>query len=375
MSFAIRPVQGKGDLEAFLRVPYRVYAGDAHMVFPILSDQRKFFDRDHNPFHRHAETELWVARDGGGNPVARVAACVDSYHLRHSGESTGFFGFYECPDDPVLSAALLAAAAEWLRGRGVQTMRGPCCFTTNHDYLGLLVDGEPGRPVVGMPHNPPYYAAQFAAAGLAKSRDLYAWRVSAPDRRIPERVRQAMAPLLAAANFTVRPMNMARFAAEASLCREIYNAAWSRNWGFIPMDDEEFAYAAKDMQKMVSPDLLLIAEADGRAIGFCLTVPDFNQALQPLHGRLLPFGWLTFLLRKRRIDYGRTLLLGVLPEYRGRGVDAVMIYRTFEAGFRLGFTAGECSWVLEDNKAMNRILEGIGAQLYRTYRIFDKPLT
>ncbi len=374
MPTAIRPVQGKGDLDAFLKVPYRVYAGDPHVVFPLLADQRKFFDRHHNPFHRHAETELWVARDGSGRPVARVAACVDSSHLRHSGESTGFFGFYECPDDPALAAELLETAAAWLGGRGVATMRGPCSFTTNHDYLGLFVEGEPGRPVIGMPHNPPWYAAQFAAAGLVKSKDLFAWRISAPDRRVPERIEQAMAPLLAAGGFTVRPMDMARFAEEAAVCREIYNAAWSRNWGFIPMDDEEFAYAAKDMKKMVDPNLLLIAEAEGRPVGFCMTVPDFNVALQPLRGRLLPLGWLTFLRRKRGITYGRTLLLGVLPEYRGRGVDAVMIYRTFESGFRLGFTGGECSWVLEDNKPMNRILEGLGAELYRKYRIFDKPL-
>ncbi len=375
MKFEIRLVKGKRDLEAFLRVPYHVYADDPRVVFPLLTEQRKFFDREHNPFHKHAETELWVARDGAGRPIARVGACVDSYHLRHAGESTGFFGFYECPDQPDLAADLLAAAAGWLRERGIRTMRGPCNFTTNHDYLGLFVEGEAGRPVVGMPHNPAWYAAQFATAGLVKSRDLFAWRISAPDRRIPERVRLAMEPLLASATFTVRPMNMRRFAKEAALCRGIYNAAWSRNWGFIPMDDEEFAYAAKDMRKMVSPDLLLVAEAKGEAIGFCLTVPDFNQALQPLRGRLLPLGWLTFILRKRRIDYGRCLLLGVLPEYRGRGVDAVMIMRTFEAGFRLGFTGGECSWVLEDNAPMNRILEGIGAQMYRRYRIFDKPLT
>jgi GNAT superfamily N-acetyltransferase len=374
MPATIRPVHDQRDLEAFLKVPYRIYAGDPNHVFPLLADQRRFFDQAHNPFYTHAETALWIARDDAGRPLARVAACVDSYHNRHTGEQSGFFGFYECPDDPALARELLQTAAAWLKERGLTIMRGPCSFTTNHDYLGLLVDGDFGRPVVGMPYNPRWYEGQFAAFGLVKSRDLWAWRMDAPEGRIPDRVRAAMQPLLAGATFTVRPMDMRRFAEEAATVRAVYNAAWSKNWGFIPMDDAEFAYAAKDMKKMVSPDFMLIAEADGKPIGFSLTIPDFNQATQPLRGHLLPFGWLTFLLKKRRIDYARCLLLGVLPEYRGRGVDAVMIFRTFEAGFRQGIRAGECSWILEDNRSMNRIIEGMGAKVYRTYRIYDKPL-
>ena len=166
--------------------------------------------------------------------------------------------------------------------------------------------------------------------------------------------------ILARPGLVIRPFDMKNFFAEASLVRELYNDCWSENWGFIPMDDEDFAYMAKDMKSMVDPDFLLIAEMEGKPIGFSLTIPDFNQALQPLKGKLLPFGWLKFLLGKRKINYARTLLMGVLPEYRKLGVDMAMVYRTMQAGFAKGITSGECSWILADNVPMNRILRATG---------------
>lgn len=373
MSFQIRPVESKRDLEAFLRVPYRVYAQDPHQVFPLLAEQRKFFDPRVNPFYAHARTRLWVA-ERDGRAVARIAACVDDYHVSHWREQAGFAGFYECPRDAALSRALFDQAAGWLREQGMTVMRGPCNFTTNHDNVGLLIDGEASPPVVGMPYNPPYYREQFEEYGFQKAKDLWAWRIRAEGMQIPARLQASIESLLASGAFRVRPIDMSRFDAEASAIREVYNAAWSRNWGFIPMDDAEFAYAAKDMKKMVAADFLLVAEAQGKIIGFALTIPDFNQALKPCRGRLFPFGLFRFLWRKSRIDYARTLLLGVLPEFRGRGIDAVIIYKTFQAGFAHGITAGECSWILEDNVAMNRILEGIGAKIYKTYRVYDRAL-
>jgi GNAT superfamily N-acetyltransferase len=373
MSLSINPVQGADDLEAFLRVPYWVYRDDPQYVHPLLSELRHFFDPDHNPFHKHADTSLWLARQDG-HPVGRVAACVDSYHNEVHGERTGFFGFYEAPDDPGVAAALLAAAEAWLKERSMETMRGPSCFTTNHDWLGLQVDGEWTQPVVGMPYNPRYYQDQLEGFGLRKAKDLYAWRIRT-EAQIPPKIQGVIDNLLQSNYFSVRPFRMNRFAEDASIVRELYNACWNQNWGFIPLDDAEFAYLAKDMKKMVDPRFLLIAEAKGRPIGFCLTVPDFNQALKPCRGRLFPLGWLRFLLAKRRIDYGRTLLMGVLPEYRKKGVDVVMVYQTIRAGHDMGVHSGECSWILEDNRAMNLILKGYGCELYKTYRIYDKLLT
>jgi GNAT superfamily N-acetyltransferase len=374
MAVSITPVQGVDDRETFLRVPYQVYADDPDYVHPLLSDQRAFLDPAENPFFRHAEASLWVARRDG-RPVGRIAACVDRAHNEAHDERTGFFGFYEAPPDGAVAAPLLAVAAAWLKERGAEQMRGPGCFTTNHDNLGLFIEGDPGPPVIGMPYNQPYYPEQLEAFGLARAKDLFAWQIKAENLEIPAKIRRIIDSLLRSDSFTVRPFDMRRFDEEARTVRDLYNRCWNSNWGFIPMDEEEFAFAARDMRKMVDADFLLMAEAKGQPIGFCLTIPDFNRALRACRGRLWPLGWLKFLLARRRIDYARTLLLGVLPEYRHRGVDVVMVYRTFQAGFARGYRAGECSWVLEDNSAMNRILGGLGARVYRRYRIYEKPLS
>jgi len=374
MTLSVTPVRGKEDLEDFLLVPYRIYDDDPYYVFPLLSEQREFLDKQENPFYKHAETELWIARQNG-QVVGRIAACVDQYHNDTHEEKTGFFGFYETPNRPEVSRALLEVAEAWLRDKGMETMRGPCCFTTNHDFLGLLIEGEPSSPVVGMPYNPDYYCDQLEEYGLQKCKDLWAWRFTAQGTQIPAKIQANIENLLRSDAFTVRPFNMKRFDEDASTVRELYIACWSKNWGFIPMDDAEFAFAAKNMKKMVDADFLLIAEAKGKPIGFSLSIPDFNQALKPCRGRLFPLGFLKFLLLKRSIKSVRTLLLGVLPEYRRRGVDAVMVYKTFQAGFARGMYTAECSWVLEDNKAMNLILRGMGAKNYKTYRIYDLYLS
>jgi GNAT superfamily N-acetyltransferase len=370
MALTISPVAGKADLEDFLRIPYRIYAGDENYVHPLLSEQRAFLDPGHNPFFAHAVAQLWVARDGR-TPVGRVAACVDRYHNETHEERTGFFGFFESPDDRLTAQALLEAAETWLREQGMDTIRGPACFTTNHDYLGLLVEGEISPPVIGMPYQPRYYQKLLADYGFQKCKDLWAWRMDASDMKIPEKLVTAMEAAEKSGMFRVRPFDMARFDDEARTVRDLYNACWSKNWGFIPMDEAEFAYAAKDMKQMVDADMLLIAEAQGKPVGFCLTIPDFNQALKSCRGKLFPLGWLKFLLKKRTIDYARTPLMGVLPAFRGRGLDGAMVYKTYRAAFTRGINRGECSWILEDNEPMNRILEGLGADCYKTYRIYD----
>ncbi len=374
MTMSITPVRGKDDLEDFLRVPYIIYADDPYYVFPLLSEQREFFDQQENPFYTHAQTNLWVARENA-RPVGRIGACVDRYHNQAHDENTGFFGFYEAPENPEVSKALLETAEDWLREQGIATMRGPCCFTTNHDYVGLLVEGEPSSPVVGMPYNPRYYPDQLEDYGFQKCKDLWAWKFTASGMQIPVKLRNAMENLLQSSTLKIRPFHMDSFDEDASIVRQLYNTCWGDNWGFIPMDDAEFAFAAKNMKKMVDTDFLLIAEAEGKPIGFCLTIPDFNQALKSCRGRLFPTGFLKFLWRKRKIDGARTLLLGVLPEYRRRGVDGAMVYKTFKAGFARGMTWGECSWVLEDNKAMNLILQRLGAKQYKSYRIYDLYLS
>ena len=362
----------KSALEAFLQVPYRIYRNDPHYVFPLLTEMRHFHDRGRNPFYRHAEAELWLVRRGD-EVVGRIGACVDRYNNEHWQEKVGFFGFYEVDDDPEAAALLLRTAAEWIGARGMDTMRGPGCFTSNHDWYGLQVDGRFDRPVIGMPYNPRYYEKQLEDFGLAGAKDLFAWDIRTGGE-FPEKMARLIERILARPGLVIRPFVMKDFFAEASLVRDLYNKCWSANWGFIPLDDEDFAYMAKDMKSLVDADFLLVAEMDGEPVGFSLTIPDFNQATHGLRGRLMPFGWLKFLLAKRKIAYARTILMGVLPEYRKLGIDMAMVYRTMQAGFAKGITAAECSWILADNKPMNRILEGYGADMYKTYRVYEKSV-
>jgi len=375
VSLSITPVRDARDRRAFLRLPAAIYADDPNYVFPLFSQLREFLDERKNPFFQHAETCLWLARRDG-RVVGRVAACVDRNHLEHWGEQAGFFGFFECENDRAAAHALLDTARNWLRERGMAIMRGPLSFTTNHDNPGLLLEDPPTRPVIGMAYNPPYYRELLESyPGMAKCKDLWAWRMDARGMRIPDRVRHTAERVIRGeGRVSIRPLNKKRFREEVETIRRLYNRCWSQNWGFIPMSAEEFYFAAKEMKMLVNENLLLIAQYDGEPVGFSMTVPDFNIALQRVKGRLFPWGIFRFLADRKKIDYARTLLLGVVPEHRHRGLDMAMILRTMTAAFKAGIEAGECSWILEDNRPMNRILEGIGAEVVKTYRIYDLPL-
>ncbi len=359
-------------LKAFLQVPYRIYADDPNYVFPLLDEMKHFHDKQKNPFYRHAESELWLARRDG-EVVGRIAACIDRYNNEHWDEKVGFFGFYEVDDDAEAAAALLQAASDWITARDMKIMRGPGCFTSNHDWYGLQVDGKFNRPVIGMPYNPRYYEQQLTSFGLSGCKDLFAWHLETSGV-YPEKMQRLIDRIASRPGLVIRPFHMKKFFEEASLVRDLYNQCWSQNWGFIPLDDEDFAYMAKDMKSMVDADFLLVAEMNGEPIGFSLTIPDFNQATHSLKGKLLPFGWLKFLLAKRKINYARTILMGVVPKYRTLGIDMVMVFKTMQAAFDKGITAGECSWILADNGPMNRILEGYGADMYKTYRVYEKAV-
>ncbi|MFT5783603.1 MAG: GNAT superfamily N-acetyltransferase [Candidatus Krumholzibacteriia bacterium] len=362
----------KKALQSFLNVPYRIYDEDPNYVFPLMSEIQHFHDKLKNPFYSHAEAELWLAKRDG-IVIGRIGACVDQYNNEHWNEKTGWFGFYEVDDDAEAAAALLKTAQSWIADRGMDIMRGPGCFTSNHDWYGLQVAGEFSRPVIGMPYNTRYYEKQLEDFGLVGAKDLFAWNIVTKGN-LPERMERLIKRIISRPGLTIRPFDMKNFFEEASLVRELYNKCWSENWGFIPLDDADFAYMAKDMKSMVDADFLLVAEMDGVPIGFSLTLPDFNQATQPLKGKLLPFGWLKFLWHKRKIHYARTILMGVLPEYRKLGVDMAMVYKTMQAGFAKGISSGECSWILADNKPMNRILEGYGADMYKTYRVYERSV-
>lgn len=374
----VEPVRGKRDLKTFVTFPWKVYARDPNWVPPLIGPMMKMLDRDHHPFHQHAEVEYFLARRRGdrngaraGEAVGRIAAIVNHAHNEFHEEKTGFFGFFESLPDPEVPSLLLESAAGWLRKRGMTVMRGPANFSSNEDW-GLLVDGFDRPPMVMMPYNPRAYSEFFERYGLRRVKDLVAYYMT--EDMLPERLPKMRERLERSSQVQVRSLDKKHFDAEVERIRDLYNAAWEKNWGFVPMTHAEIDHMASELKTVVDPDLVVFAEREGKAIGFALALPDVNQAVKKANGRLFPFGLLKILLESRRIRAIRVLTLGVLKEYRGKGADILMYMSLYQNGTRKGYRAGEFSWILEDNAPMRRALDAIGAEVYKTYRLYDLPL-
>lgn len=367
----IRPVASREEREAFIRLPWSLYRDDPHWVPPLLRDMRRMLDPAVHPFHRHSEVRLYLAWRAG-RPVGRVAAIHNRNHEAFHEEPVGFFGFYEVPEDREVSHALLEATESWLRERGLETMRGPASFSTN-ETAGLLVDGFDGPPLILMPYNPPFYEERLEEFGLRPVKTLLAYFID--NQTPPEYLVRAAGLVRKRTGVATRPLDMKRFDEELATIRHIYNRAWERNWGFVPMTDDEFEFLAEELKPIVDPELARIAHTpEGRPVGFALALPDFNQVLQRLNGRLFPFGFLRALWYARRIHRMRVITLGLLEEYRGKGVDALLYLDMIQKGAARGIQFAELSWVLEDNDAMRKPLERLGGAVYRRYRLYDVAL-
>jgi len=371
----VREIPRVASMKPFIDFAWTVNGADPAWVPHLRMAIEPVLDRNKHPFHQHAEVAYFLA-ERGGTIAGRIAAVVNhQYNQYHAPDRTGFFGFFECVDDPAVASALLDAASKWLRARGMETMRGPFNFSTNDEFSspGVLIDGFETSPVVMMSHNPPYYGRLMDAAGMGKSKDLVAYWI--PDR-IPERLANAMRRLGERAGVTIRPVRMKDLQNEVRRVQEVYNAAWSRNWGFVPMTEAEFRHMAKELRPVVEPDFVLLAEkADGEPIGFLLALPDLNRAFKHLKdGRLLPFGLFKFLWHQRKIDTARILTLGLKPGYQHLGLGAAMYTRLLEIGIAKGYKGAEGSWILEDNNEMCVALEKLGANKYKTYRVYERPV-
>jgi hypothetical protein len=370
----IREITGGRDLRRFIQLSWRQNERDPMWVPPLRMALKTVLDRRKHPFHRHADVAYFLA-ERDGRAVGRVAATVNHLYNEFHGERTGFFGFFECDDDPEAARGLLDAAAQWLRERGMDRVRGPFNFSTNdeHSSPGVLIEGFDSAPMVMMSHNPPYYAALIEGAGFAKVQDLLAYWFEGMDP--PERATRVGERLAQRAGATVRSLDMKRFHEEVATIKSIYNAAWSRNWGFVPMTDAEFDHMAKDLKPIVDPHLCLIVEVKGEPVGFSLALPDFNRALKKLPGgRLFPFGIFRVLRERRRIDALRVITLGFKPGYQHLGLGAFLYLQTWRIGVARGYRKAETSWILEDNRDMRSPLESMGGQVYRRYRVFEKAL-
>ncbi len=370
----VRPVTSRRELDLFIKLPWKIYRDDPAWIPPLLMDVRNVLDRGKHPFHEHAEVEYFLAwRDGSA--VGRIAAIVNRLHLDFHGDKLGFFGLFEAPDDASVSAALLRAAEAWLRERGMERAQGPQNLSTNEELCspGVLIEGNDQPPFIMMAHTPAYYARLLEDAGYQKAKDLLAYKVlpNPPERLVKgvERVVRSKA-----AGLTLRKFNLKDFDADVARMKEVYNSAWERNWGFVPMTDAEFNHLAKQLKPVVDPDYALIAEVGDEPVGFAVALPDYNQAIRHTDGRLFPLGLLKLLWYRRKINQHRVITLGLKPAYRRFGVDAMMYLRMFETSRDLGHAGAEASWILEDNWEMRRGLERMGAWTYKTYRLYEKPL-
>jgi hypothetical protein len=368
--------RGKKDLERFFDVAEPIYEGDRNWVAPLRSDVAKVF-QDENPFFRHGEMQLFVARRDGRD-VGRVAAVVDRNHNEFHGERVVFFGFFESPDDPQVAKALLDAVTVWGRERKMTVLRGPANPTLN-DECGLLVEGYDSPPVLMMTYNPPYYARLLEGEGLAKAKDLLAFWFPLEEKPLERLSRVAERFRRRADGVVVRNVSKGGLGRDLPKLREVYNEAWEKNWGFVPMSPEEMDFMAARLKPLLVEELLWIAEKprpDGslEPIAFMLMLPDYNVAIAKTGGRLLPFGWLKFLLATRRIKTVRVLILGIKTPYRKSGIQSIMMADSLRFLLKKGYTGAEVSWLLEDNELVIGSVRLWGGRLYKTYRMYDKAI-
>ena len=362
------------ELGFFIDFPHDLYRDDKNYVPELFIAQRDLLTPGKHPFHEHSELQTFLARRDGAI-VGRIAAIWNNNHNAFNGTHDGFFGFFECVNDIEVAAALVEKAAAWLKSKGATTIIGPVNFSTN-ETCGLLIEGPDAPPFIMTTYNPPYYKALLEQLGFAKKVDLIAYAfVGNQWEDKPLRVMNAFAERLKRSGITIRPVNLKNFKEEAANIKEVYNSAWDKNLGFVPMTDKEFDYMAKDMKLLVDPDFCLVAEKEGKIIGFALALPDINQVFRKVkRGRLFPWGLLTIIFQKRKINAVRVIALGVLERYRKMGVEACFYGRIMQAYRDKRYQSAEASWILENNELMNRALIQMETIPYKRYRIFEKTL-
>lgn len=385
----VREVVTEKERMAFIKFPWQLYRHDPNWVPPLIGDRKTMLDPKRNPSFAHMDVALFVATASGAETtnappamVGTIAAIVNHRHNEFHAEKAGFFGFFECIDEPAVAQALLDTASDWVRARGMTVIRGPANLSSNDEW-GMLVQGFDAPPVVMMTYNPAYYVNLVEGAGFHKAMDLNAYYFDFGENRdlnlLPSKLMRVADKVQRRGEVTVRKARMDHFDAEVQHVKTIYLAAWEKNWGFVPMTDAEMDHLAKQLKQVIDPDLVWIAELasgpdKGKVVGMGLSLPDLNQVLKRMNGRVNPITIIKALWYRRKIDWARTLLLGVIPEYRGRGVDALLMAETARAATAKGIRYGEMGWILENNEMMNRIAVMIGATVYKRYRIYEKAL-
>lgn len=365
----ISVIEAVGNLNDFIKLPLVLHRADPFFVPQLNREMKLHFSRK-NPFFEHAEARYFIALKDG-RPAGRIASIIDRTHNRLHHEKTGFFGFFDCINDAAVAAALFERAAGDLRAAGITVMRGPVSFSTN-DECGMLIEGFHERPMIMMPYNPPYYNELAEKAGLTKAKDLYAYIYDVRDK-LPDKVLR-VAAIVEKRGITVRPINMQQYLSDMLIFRDVYHSAWEKNWGFVPMTEDELAYAAGRLKQVIVPEMTLIAEEDGKPVGFMGMVPDINLVLKHMNGRMDPFSLAKALYYARKIKDLRVMLLGVKKEFRNKGVEALLFREGFKPIKKGNYQRVEFSWILEDNLPVQRTIETMDGRLYKKYRIYEKAL-
>jgi hypothetical protein len=368
----VRAVSSRRDLKEFIELPFRLHATSEHWVPPVRLERRLFHSRRMNAYFKHAKAQEFLARRGK-LVVGRISAQWDKGYDDEHGPGTGMFGFLELEDDAEVAQALLHAAREWLTAQGRSHMIGPMDYTMN-DECGVLIEGFDRDPMIKQPWHPPYYQQRMEEAGLEKAIDLLMWELDISDR---EKILPVIFELAEAAKtkhgIEIRHLRRRDLSKNIKgIFGEVYNTAWKRNWGFVPFSDEDLKHYAEELQLVYDRNWFMAAQKDGETIGIAITVPDVNQLLKEMDGKVFPFGWYTFLFRrKKHIDRVRVGFLGIKPEYQHTGAAAAFYVEHFDMATQTPQKWGEMGWILETNRAMNRGMEAMGGRVAKRFRVYE----
>jgi len=363
--------QNEKSLKNFLKLPYKIYKGDPYWVPPLESEIKTILS-DKNPFWKHSEKVIFTAYKKN-EIIGRIVGIIDFNYINFHKEKVGFFGFYESFNDLDITKRLFAYLEEWMKEKGMEKIIGPMNPSTN-DECAFLLEGFASPPFLMMPYNPPYYLSLMEKSGLKKAKDLCAWLMSVESgpverlRKLSKRVKEKFPKL------KVRPINLKDFKNEVKIVLDIYNSAWEKNWGFVPMTREEIEDMGKRLKPLIDPGLLQIAFYDNDPSGFLMALPDYNQVIKMVNGKLTPIGIFKLLYYSPRIRTLRLLTLGIKEKYRKMGIDVLLYWNSLNYALNKGYKWCEFSWILEDNTLTNRAAKMMGGMLYKKYRIFEKEI-
>lgn len=372
-SNTITYVASKEEKKTFIEFPYSHYENDRHWVAPLLIEQKKLLDTNKNPFFKNADIAFFNV-SYNGKVSGRIAAIIDHRYNKFHKTKTGFFGFFECINQQSTADLLFKVAEDWLREKGMNSVMGPS-NPSMMDEVGILVEGFDKYPTILMPYHKEYYDQIIQNAGFKKEMDLLAYLVTqdSVDHDRADRAMEIVKKRLPGIH--IRKIKLRKIKEEVKIIREIFNSAWNNNWGFIPLSAEEFDKLASDLKTIVDDDFAHIAEIDGQPVAFSIALPDYNQIFRNMNGRLFPTGLFKLLWNRRKINKVRTALMGVIPEYQGKGIDALLHREAIKSGLNKGVYSSEVGWILENNVQMVRVAEKLGGTIDKRYRIYSKSLT